>query len=143
MRYLLVDTNHLASRCRHASKDLRTGDGRRSGVVYGVIRGLSWAKNFTRVNDSCVLCFWDAGRAPQRMDLYPEYKSGRQKPDPTEEEVLERREYYQQIDAAIEGLSHAGIRQIRVTGTEADDLIAIYAKFNADNGHNAIVYSGD
>lgn len=145
MRYLLIDANHLASRCRHAGtgQSLTTSEGKRSGVVYGVVRGVSWAKRRVRVDDNRVICFWDAGRATGRMELYPEYKAGRQVEDPTEEELLERKEYYQQIDAAIEGLGYAGIRQVRVTGTEADDLISIYSRFYQKQGHEVVIYSGD
>lgn len=145
MRYLLVDTNHLASRCRHVvnTRDLCRSDGHRSAVVHGVIKGVSWIRNKLRIDENRILCFWDAGRSQRRLELFPAYKSGRQKEQPTPEEIEERKQYYSQVDACIEGLAHTGIRQIRVAGTEADDLIAIYARFYASIGEDVIVYSGD
>jgi 5'-3' exonuclease len=77
------------------------------------------------------------------MELYPDYKSGRGPEEPTEEELLEKRAYYAQMDAAIKGLRYAGIRQVQVSGTEADDLIAIFAKCYEQNGDDVIIYSGD
>jgi 5'-3' exonuclease len=77
------------------------------------------------------------------MELYPDYKAGRQPTEPTEEELLEKREYYSQMDAVIRGLSYAGIRQVRVPGVEADDLISIYAKFYEEQGGDVIIYTGD
>lgn len=147
MRYLLVDANHLASRCRHVkgSKELRTSDGRRSGVLHGVLRSMSWMKNTTNIQPQSIICYWDGGRSTRRMDLWEGYKSGRNKENPTDEEILERREYYQQIDACIQSLSYLGIRQVRVDGVEADDLISIYATVLSDISpqNQVVVHSGD
>ena len=141
-RYLLVDANHLASRVRHANATLRTSDDRRSGVVHGVLRGLSWARNHLKVDYSRIICFWDGGRAASRLQIFPDYKSGRKQPT-NDEELQERKEYYSQIDAAIFGLLYAGIREVKVAGTEADDLLAIYAKFYENQGDEVVIYSGD
>lgn len=144
MRYLLVDANHLASRCRHAMSrvDLRTSSGHRSGVVSGVIRSLSFLRNKLRIDDSRILCFWDGGRAEKRLELFPEYKSGRSK-EATPEELLEKQQYYAQIDALVSGLRFAGIRQVKSSGVEADDLIAIYARTFSEAGADVLVHSGD
>jgi len=145
MTYLLVDANHLASRCRHAGtgQQLTTGDGRRSGVVFGTLRSLSYSRNLLKLSDSQIICCWDYGRAAGRLDLFPDYKSGRRPENPTEEEIAEQRSYYEQLDALLVGLRTLGIRSVRVSGCEADDLIAVFAHMYASAGHDVVVHSGD
>jgi hypothetical protein len=145
MRYLLIDANHLASRCRHSGsgKTLMTSAGVHSGTLFGTLRGVSWAKNQTKVDWNRVICCWDYGRAAGRMELYPDYKSGRDAKEKTPEEVLETKSYYSQLDAALDGLRCAGIRQVRVGGVEADDLISIFTNAFVANGDDVVVFSGD
>jgi 5'-3' exonuclease len=144
VKYLLVDANHLASRCRFAAsgRQLATPDGRKSGVVFGVLRGLSFAKHQLRTDFGKVICFWDHGRSQKRMELYPQYKSGRQPVDPTPEEIEDKKQYYLQIEALLQVLPLLGIRQVRVPGCEADDLISIIARSLSETAE-VVVYSGD
>jgi len=145
MRYLLIDANHLASRCRHAGsgRTLSRSDGLRTGVVYGVLRGTSWAKKHLQIDNNRVICLWDGGRAAGRMEMYPGYKSGRTKENPTPEELDEKKSYYEQISHVRRGLKHVGIRQVCVPGVEADDLISIFTTMYCGSGDEVTIYSGD
>jgi 5'-3' exonuclease len=147
MRHLLVDGNHLSSRVRHAQRDLRTTDGRRSGVVFGTVQGLSYVRNTLKLELPQVWVVWDGGRAEERTKLYPGYKN---RPTKVFETALEQQEdeeehasYIAQLKALREGLAHAGVRQVRVGGCEADDLISILAHQLHHEGEQPIIFSGD
>ncbi len=145
MRFMLVDASHLAHRCRHAQVGrLVTSDGKASGVVYGFLRGLDYAMRQTAVDAKNVIVVWDGGRSAKRMQLLPSYKESRRKVEPpTPEEIAEKEAFYSQLSAIREGVSLLGVRNIRVEGTEADDLIALLAVAMSDRGDNAVIFSGD
>lgn len=144
MRYLLCDGNHIASRARHAQASLRTSDGRRSGVVYGVLQSISYMRNYLKLGLDQIWVVWDHGRAEARTALYPDYKKRDWKgEDRTPEEEREVKDYYTQLQALNEGLTTTGIRQVRVKGCEADDLIAITAASLHADGHEVIIATGD
>lgn len=139
MRILLVDGNHLASRVRHAQKSLRTSDGRRSGVVYGILQNLQFVKRRLTLNSDQIFFIWDGGRSTFRKKLLPEYKT---RPDP--EDVQELEEYKGQLDALYRNLNSFGIRgQLRISGVEADDLISAMAHTVHGMGDTPVVYSSD
>lgn len=141
MRMLLVDAGHLASRCRHAQASLRTSDGRRSGVVHGFLQSISYVRNHLSMTLDQVWVVWDGGRATWRMDLYPDYKK-RPTQELTPDEVQEKDEYISQCIALREGLLHIGVRQIRVEGCEADDIISVLAH-SLYPDVSPIIFSGD
>lgn len=145
MRLMLVDASHLAHRCRHSQVGrLATSGGRSSGVVYGFLRGLDYAIRQTLVAVKDVVVVWDGGRAAKRMELLPSYKESRRKTEPpTPEEIAEKEAFYSQLAALREGLSLLGIRNIRVDGTEADDLISLLSSTAEANGSDVVLFSGD
>lgn len=123
MNYLLIDGNNLASRCRHSQARLHTSQGRQSGTVSGFLLGLMYAmKGFIAQE---VIVVWDGGRAKWRYDIYPEYKSGRKQSD-DEDEIAS---YCEQLLDIREILKHKGIRQIQVSGVEADDIVGYLCSF--------------
>lgn len=140
MRQILIDGNHLASRVRHAQANLRTSDGRRSGVVFGTLQGISFVRNALRLDLSQVWIVWDGGRADYRTTLYPGYKQ--RDPKPTDDPA-EKAAYIEQLEALRVGLRPTGVRQVRVRGCEADDLISVLVASIHANGDEPIVYSGD
>lgn len=141
MSYLLIDGNNLAARCFFAQRELRTTDGRASGAVHGFLKAFSAARAKLSAPLQNTAVFWDAGRATRRIALYPEYKQGRKLSAPaTPEEEAITKEYKAQLSAIRSILSTRPIRQVRVEGTEADDLIAVLVgTLNAP----CIVFSGD
>ena len=135
---LLVDGNHLASRCRFSKvAQLATSDGRPSGIIYGFLQGLNYAAKMLKVAPENVIVVWDGGRSQSRMNLYPEYK---RRKELTQEKKDELSVYYSQIDSLREVLPGLGVRDVRVLGTEADDVISILSNFDS---RPVTVFSGD
>lgn len=146
MRMLLVDGNHLTGRCHAVMGELITRDGRKSGAIHGFFKSLSYVKNSLKIHTSNVFVFWDGGRAQARKALYPAYKGGRKWNEGealSPEEEANKIAYYNQLSALKEGLETAGVRQARVDGVEADDLIGIYSSLFSKEGHHIVIYSGD
>jgi DNA polymerase-1 len=140
---MLIDGNLLAGRCRATTEDLATTQGVASGVVNGFIRSLLWAEREMEVNHEQVVVFWDYGRSVKRMELYPEYKAGRESAEPTPEEIKSKEDYVRQLNALHAALKHVGVTQCRVHGVEADDLIGIFSKFYEDQENEIVIFSGD
>ena len=119
---ILVDAQPIAYRAFHAY-DLSTSRGEPTNIIYGVLKILK--SIVLELPKSQVVTFWDSGRSKYRAAKYPEYKrspareKSRDKPGHTEQS------FFDQIDAASEILRCMGVRQVRVPGVEADDLIAI------------------
>jgi 5'-3' exonuclease len=141
VRVLYIDGNHLASRARYTQEHLRTSDGKRSGVIYGVLRGVSWIQRQMMLDSRHVIAVWDGGRCQAREQIYPLYKQRKQSAY-DEEKAQEAADYVSQLPRAREALSYLGIRNIRVPGMEADDAIALLVK-NANHSHDATIYSAD
>lgn len=134
---LLVDSNHLASRCRYAIGGLTRDDGHPSGTVHGFLQSLAFIKHKLGESNEEVICFWDGGRSRKRMELYPDYK----KRDPAKKDEEQDKFYYAQCEALQRALPYRGIRCVKVPHVEADDLIGIYSKMYEERG--AYIFSGD
>lgn len=139
--YLFVDGGNLLHRSFHSMSEMRRMDGQRNGALHGFLRSLSWIRNELDIRTKNAVVFWDAGRAQGRYDLFPQYKEGREPKDDRERE--QREDVHRQADELEVLLQLAGIRQIKVPGCEADDLIAIFAHRLGETGGTAVVYSGD
>ncbi len=139
--FLFVDGGNLLHRSFHSMREMRRMDGQRNGALHGFLRSLSWIRNELDIPLKNTIVFWDAGRAQGRYDLFPEYKEGREPKDDHERE--QREDVHRQADELEVLLRLAGVRQIKVPGVEADDLIAIFAYRLKDTNDTAIVYSGD
>jgi len=138
---LLVDGNHLAARCRYSKvADLCTSDGRPSGVVYGFLKGLAFTAGELRASASQTTVVWDGGKARRRLELFPEYKSGRVPENPSDQQRAEQLAYVNQIRALRWGLATLGCRSIRIRGTEADDWISVLAH---STPRPVVIFSGD
>ena len=80
--------------------------------------------------------FWDSGAPRWRSEVFPEYKSGRER----QKLKLDIAEIMRQVDISKFHLRNLGIRQVEVTGVEADDLMAFYATgFEAYNLYDRIL----
>lgn len=144
MQYLLVDANNLAARHYYANKELSRKDGFKTGLIYGVLKGLAYVKYTTQVSWSEVVVVWDGGRSETRCQMYPEYKQGRKLSSPkTPQEEADAESYYYQMNLVRGILPYLGLRQIKVPGVEADDIISVLTYLLEEDGHSSIVYSGD
>lgn len=85
--------------------------------------------------DRMVVC-WDGGRSKYRSAIYPEYKGERK------ERVGEDDTSYA-FHLSKQFLSLNGIHHVEVPETEADDLVAAYARAERDRGNEVVILSGD
>lgn len=144
MTLLYVDGNHMASRARFCNEaDLRTSDGRPSGVIVIFLRTLCYAMSKLGYSYRNAVVFWDGGRSQRRLAIYPDYKK-RNDSELTEEELQSIDDYRQQITALHENfLPLLGINTVRVQGVEADDLIAFGVNYAVSKGGFIEILSGD
>lgn len=143
MRRILIDGNHLTGRCRATLSEMTTSRNKRSGVIYGFLRGLHFLHTEHNIDYPEMTVCWDKGRSKKRMELYPEYKGNRVPAETTPEQELEFHEYVHQIGAIQEALEYVGCRQTQAQNVEADDLVGIFSRLYADQGDNVLIYSGD
>ena len=142
-RRLLIDGNHLAGRSWAVMQELMTSSGNHSGAVFGVLKGLSYARKEFGVDFKNMIVCWDTGRCARRMEILPDYKAGRRPENPTPEEEESRLAYITQLKALRYGVAVLGCRQSWEAGVEADDLIGILSRTFMGFGCQAIIYSGD
>ncbi|MEM3040534.1 MAG: hypothetical protein QXG97_00735 [Nitrososphaerota archaeon] len=138
MSWLVVDGNHLAGRSFRVLQDLKTSDGKPSGMILGFYKSLLWANSIAKCDWPRIVICWDGGRAEFRKRLYPEYKQHRA---PLNESESDR--YYSQLREIQLSLSLLGYAQIRIVGVEADDVISIIAHQKSAQGQIVHVFSGD
>ncbi|MBN1619225.1 hypothetical protein JW890_00740 [candidate division WOR-3 bacterium] len=116
---ILLDAFSLAYRSYFALQkaELRAPDGRESGVVYGFLQTfLSLKKTFASHD---IIAVFDGKKPSFRKEIYPEYKSNRQKmPEALSE----------QIESLATGLPKFGCPVLRMENFEADDIIASLVK---------------
>ena len=143
VRYLLIDANHLTARCHYANHELARTDGLLSGAVFGFLRGIDHCRAETRIANQNMICCWDAGRSEVRKTIYPEYKAGRKMNAKGVDQEEDRLQYRIQLEALNKAIGHSSLRQIKVKGMEADDIIGIVAKDFEEAGHSVVIYSGD
>ncbi len=112
---ILLDAFSLAYRSYFALQkaELRSPDGRESGVVYGFLQTILSLKKTFSSHD--IVAVFDGKKPSFRKEIYPEYKSNRQKmPEALSE----------QIESLATGLPKFGCPVLRMEDFEADDIIA-------------------
>lgn len=141
---LLIDGNSLACRCRWAGvKDLATADGRPSGLVFGMVRGVQHVMGKEKVLPCDTTVVWDGGHAKGRKELFPHYKAVKRRLGDAAYEEIEYKAFLNQVASCTEGLGYLGIRQIRVIGCEADDLISVLTAMLIQQGNQVSICSTD
>ncbi len=116
MRLLLVDGHYYAYRSFFAIRGLTNSKGEPTNAVFGFVKALR--RMLSDVKPDAAAVVWDAGLPQRRMELLPAYKQQR------EETPDELRTQLPVIEQAVAAL---GVRNVRLQGHEADDLIASYA----------------
>ena len=143
MRHVLIDANHLAMRCKWGIPNITAGGKIKHHVIYGFLRSIQYVQNQCVVFPENIVAFWDAGKAPERVALVPDYKAPfRVRELSPDDEEFERR-YYEQVDALQEILPDFGVRTLTVEGVEADDLIAFSVDELKKENHQSVIFSGD
>lgn len=141
MRFLLVDGNNCAYRSHSAQNELRTEDGRKSGAIHGFFRSLYWIQRMSSTPSVQTIIVWDGGHAEERKLIHPDYKAGRGPRTPEGEN--DHQAYVQQLDVIRKLVDYSPLRQIRVRGVEADDIISVVANLLSEDQHTSVVFSGD
>lgn len=116
MRLLLVDGHYYAYRSFFAIRDLTNSRGEPTNAVFGFVKALR--KMLADLKPDAAAVVWDAGLPERRMQLLPAYKQQR------EETPADLSVQFPVIEEAVAAL---GVRNVRLPGHEADDLIASYA----------------
>lgn len=132
MRYFIIDGYNLAYRAHNVNFELRTTDGRFSGMFYGFLRSLNSLKKKYRGCKFVVV--WD-NKPKHKYEINAEYKAGRT-PLPDKVKI--------QIDYLKKAIYYIGVDQYAKKDQEADDVIATLVNYLKHNGaDNIIVYTND
>ena len=133
-KLLLLDGHSLAYRAFYAlPTDLVTSSGTVTNAVYGFTSMLTKVLADERP-DAIAVAFDAPGGSTERFALDPEYKAGRQAtPDL----------FKSQLPLIHEVLDTLQIRQLSVSGVEADDVIATLAVRAAAEGTDVVIVTGD
>ena len=129
----LLDGHSLAYRAFFAlPEDLATSTGQVTNAVYGFTSML--VKLLAEHRPDRIAVVFDKGRPAYRLELLPEYKGHREEtPDA----------FRSQLPLISEVLEALAIPQVSLDGTEADDLIATYARMATMSGLDVLVVTGD
>src|SRR4051812_32148832 len=128
----LVDGNGLAYRAFHAlPEELQTAEGQPTNALLGMANMLM--RMLADYRPACVVVAWDE-RPTKRLELDPEYKAHRK---PTPPLLQAQRPFFSPL---VEAFSY---RNIRVEGTEADDVIGTLSAIAEREGHRVCVVSTD
>jgi len=140
MDLMLVDVSGIAHRAFHSTGGL-TLRGQPIGTTFGVF---AETKQLIQMYPTFVIVMcYDAGYAA-RQKAFPGYKATRRDKQRTEQEQFDRVAFLQQLDALPEVLHRAGLKNhVKVTGWEADDVIACLAKRYAAHDHRVLIVSSD
>lgn len=128
-KVVIVDGNNIAYAAYYSYSNL-SHKGEPVGTLYGIIsmiRGYIGEHNPTKL-----IVVWDSARDINRLKILPEYKGTRKAKQ--DKKLFDRESFNKQKDKAIQILSNLGIRQVKVEGREADDLIyELTRKYKKEN----------
>jgi len=128
----LIDGSGFIFRAFHAVRMLNRPDGTPVNAVYGFTQMLM--KILEDTDADCLAVIFDAARITFRNDIYPDYKAHR--PDPPEELIP-------QFDLVKQAVRAFNVPAIEMSGFEADDIIATYARMAKEAGADVTIVSSD
>jgi len=132
MRLLLVDGHYYLYRSFFAIRGLSNSRGEPTNAIYGYAKALR--KMLADVSPDRAAVIWDCGLPARRVELQPEYKQNRSEmPD----DLRPQEEWLQ------EKISLFGPVSLSAPDTEADDLIASYARAAAADGAEVVIATND
>lgn len=131
-KVFLIDGSGYIFRAYHALPPLSAPDRTPVGAVFGFTGMLYNLINEYPENPFLVV--FDAGRQTFRQKIYAEYKSHR---PPAPEDLVPQFPLFREVCDKL------GIAYVEMADYEADDLIASYAKFGKETGHEVVIISSD
>lgn len=132
MRLLLVDGHYYLYRSFYAIRGLHNSRGEPTNAIYGYIKALR--KMLVDLKPDRAAVIWDCGLPTRRVTIQPEYKKNRT----TMPDDLRPQEKWLQEKTTL-----LGIASIYMQDTEADDLIASYAKSAVQDGADVVIATND
>lgn len=132
MRLLLVDGHYYLYRSFYAIRGLRNSRGEPTNAIYGYAKAIR--RMFADLKPDLAAIVWDSGLPARRTVLQPDYKQNRTAmPD----DLRPQEEWLQ------ENISLFGPASVSADDTEADDLIASYARAASAEGVEVIIATND
>ena len=132
MRLLLVDGHYYLYRSFYAIRGLRNSRGEPTNAIYGYAKAIR--KMLADLKPDLAAVIWDSGLPARRTTLQPEYKQNRtEMPD----DLRPQEEWLQ------ENIPLFGPASVSAENTEADDLIASYARAASAEGVEVIIATND
>ncbi len=132
MRLLLIDGHYYVYRSFFAIRGLSTAAGKPVNAIYGFVKTVR--KMLKDLQPDYAAVVWDEGLPERRTALQPEYKAQR-----TEMPS----DMIPQLGFIRDLVSTMGLASLGLAATEADDLMASYAVFARDLGHETILATND
>lgn len=136
---LLIDGNNIAHANHHATK-LSVG-GFQTQAIFGTLNSMHRLLT-DHYPGFRPLVLWD-GRCQWRRDLFPEYKGNRDPALMKPEKVADDQARQAQMPYIFKMLSLLGVKQVRGTTAEADDLAGVFARKLSAMCQTTVMVSGD
>ena len=134
-RVLVFDGNHLAHRAYYKFANLKTLDGSKTSIIYGLVYILESV--IRRLGPDEVIVTFDGGHSNHRVALLPGYKQREKKLG------FDYDDFIRQKETAKETVKCLGIKVAHKKGYEADDIITMIARRYSVMGWETIIVSGD
>ncbi len=132
MRLLLVDGHYYLYRSFFAIRGLTNSRGEPTNAIYGFSKALR--RMVADVKPDLGAVIWDCGLPARRTNLQPQYKQNR----PSMPEEMRPQETWLQKNVPLFGFA-----SLSTPDTEADDLIASYARKGAQDGLEVVIATND
>jgi len=132
MRLLLVDGHYYLYRSFYAIRGLRNSRGEPTNAIYGYAKAIR--KMLADLKPDLAAVIWDCGLPARRTTLQPEYKQNR---TPMPDDLRP------QGDWLKKNIPLFGPASVSAENTEADDLIATYARAASEEGVEVIIATND
>jgi DNA polymerase-1 len=131
---VLIDGSSYLYRAFHVPNLQRLSDssGNPTGAVHGILNMTN--RLLTDYQPEHIAAIFDAPGKTFRDELYADYKANR---PPMPDELRS------QIEPALAAIEALGIRVVRITGVEADDVIGTLAKAASADGRDTIISTTD
>ncbi|MFZ0712481.1 MAG: 5'-3' exonuclease H3TH domain-containing protein [Terrimicrobiaceae bacterium] len=132
MCLLLVDGHYYLYRSFFAIRGLTNSRGEPTNAIYGFLKAVR--KMLVDLKPDLGAVVWDHGLPDRRTDLQIAYKQNRPEMPPD----MRSQEAWLQANVPL-----AGFASLSVPNTEADDLIASYARKAVEEGHRVVIATND
>ncbi|HEY5704991.1 MAG TPA: 5'-3' exonuclease H3TH domain-containing protein [Terrimicrobiaceae bacterium] len=132
MRLLLIDGHYYLYRSYFAIRGLTNSRGEPTNAIYGFLKAMR--KMVADLQPGLGAVVWDHGLPDRRTTLQAAYKQHRPEMPPE----MRSQEAWLQANVPL-----AGFASLSVPNTEADDLIASYARKAVEDGHKVVIATND